>query len=158
MMSGISRDFQDNGMDMGITPILPPEVNSPTQLVSPNVSAFSRAVNNDVKPATAPILPANDGQQLANDAIGVGQNLNAKDTVGMQVKQSDASYLGSQVGQAVSQVATGMSSILGAEAKDAQEIREKAEMEEQDQKASAPPPQMSMPSVTSGMASGPGGR
>lgn len=162
MMSGISRDFQDNGMDMGITPILPPEVNSPTQLMSANVSAFSRAVNNDVQPQGPSVQPAvsnnNDGQRLANDAIGVGQNLTAKDTVGMQVKQSDASYLGNQVGQAVSQVATGFSSILGAEAKDAQEIRQKAEMEEQDQKASAPPPQMTMPSVSGGMASGPGGR
>ena len=65
-------------MDMGITPILPPDVNSPTQLVSQNMSAFSRAVNNDVKPAAAPILPANDGQQLANDAIGVGQHRYAR--------------------------------------------------------------------------------
>jgi hypothetical protein len=161
MMSGTSRDFRDNGMDMGITPILPPDVNSPTQLVSQNMSAFSRAVNNDVKPAAAPILPANDGQQLANDAIGVGQNLgaNAKQTSGMQVKGSDAAYLGNQVGQAMSQVAGGALGILGAEAKDAQEIREKAQLED-DQKPTpaAAPAQFTMPSVSGGMSAGPGGR
>lgn len=159
MMSGTARDFRDNGMEMGITPILPPDVNSPTQVVGMS-GAFSRAVNNDVKPAAAPILPANDGQQLANDAIGVGQNLSGQQqTVGMQVKQSDATYLGSQVGQAVSQVATGLSSILGAEAKDAQAIRQKAELEdEQKPAAAAPPPQFNMPSMTSGMSGGPGGR
>ena len=162
MTSGVSRDFQDNGMDMGITPILPPEVNSVAQLASPNVSAFSRAVKNEVEPQGPSILSAvsnnNDGQRRATDAIGVGQNLNARDTVGMQVKQSDASYLGSQVGQAVSQVATGLSSILGAEGASAQKVREGAELEEQDQKPAAPPPQMTLPSVTGGMASGPGGR
>lgn len=159
MMSGTSRDFRDNSMDMGITPILPPDVNSPTQLAGMS-GAFSRALNNDVKPAAAPILPANDGQQLANDAMQVGQNLgtNAKETVGMKVPQSDATYLGSQVGQAMSQVATGLSSILGAEAKDAQEIRQKAEMEEPEPTRAAPPPQFTMPSVSGGMAGGPGGR
>ena len=124
--SSVGIQFREMTQEMGVTPILPPDVNSPTQLASANISAFSRAVNNDVKPAAAPILPANDGQQLANDAMQVSQNLgaNAKETVGMKVPQSDATYLGSQVGQAVSQVATGLSSILGAEAKDAQEIRQ----------------------------------
>lgn len=149
MMSGISRDFRDNGMEMGITPILPPEVNSPVQLVGMS-GAFSRAVNNDVKAPEPSILPANDGQQLANDAIGVGQNLNAKDTVGMNIPKSEAAYLGSQVGQAVSQVATGLSSILGAEGASAQKVREGAEIEEQKQAPAAPPPQFSLPSMSSG--------
>ncbi len=158
-VSSNALSFRENTQDMGITPILPPEVNSPTQLQSPNVSAFTRAVNNDVKPAAAPILPANDGQQLANDAIGVGQNLNGQQqTVGMKVPQSDATYLGSQVGQAMSQVAGGALGILGAEAKDAQEIRQKAEMEEPEPTRAAPPPQFTMPSVSGGMAGGPGGR
>ena len=158
--SSVGIQFREMTQEMGVTPILPPDVNSPTQLASANISAFSRAVNNDVKPAAAPILPANDGQQLANDAMQVSQNLgaNAKETVGMKVPQSDATYLGSQVGQAVSQVATGLSSILGAEAKDAQEIRQKAEMEEPEPTRAAPPPQFTMPSVSGGMAGGPGGR
>ena len=150
--------------DEVITPILPPDVNSPAQMMSPNVSAFSRAVNNDVRPqepGLTSIVPAvannNDGQRVANDAIGVGQTLRAGDTTGMAVQQSDAAYLGKSVLDAGAKVATGLLGILSDEhASNDLDGNGIPDDMENNTKVAVAPPQFSLPSMTGGM-SGPGG-
>lgn len=82
--------FEQNRNEV-MTPILPADVNGPQAgvQVSANVGAFSRAVNNQVQGAQA---PANDGQRLANDALGVSQQLRDPGQ-GIQAKQSDVGFL-----------------------------------------------------------------
>lgn len=134
--------FAENRDDMSVTPILPAGVTSLAQLPSANVSAFSRAVSNDVQPAIMPAAPANDGERIANDAIGVGNTLRAP-AAGIRAQQSDVGFLfGSVMSSAVEMAGV--------------DLNGNGVPDELEQRATPmPAPQMSAPSP-SGFGGGPG--
>jgi uncharacterized protein (DUF2342 family) len=130
--------FAEN-RDEVMTPILPANMNGPTQDVSVAVQAEGPSPQ--------------DKQRLADDAIGVHQNIQEQGQ-SVNVKQSDAMYLTSQVGQAVSKVSTGVLGILSDEhASNQKDGLDRDEPEQQAPVARAPVQQF-MPSVTSGPGMG----
>lgn len=154
--------------DEVMTPILPAGQNGPVQGAQVNLGAtFGRAANdpnyqqpqqqNTVQGPTAQAPSKEEGQRIANDAIGVGQNLQDAPQ-GMQMKQSDAVYLGKQMLQGLSQVGGGLLGILSDEHKGNQPKGPAPEDDNKQKLAVAPlPQQFNMHSPSPGFGGGPGG-